>query len=735
MAGLLRTPATVAIYRTRRTCARPPQIQRLPRIFPLSRLNGARPASAAICLRLSIPSSGNCASRVLESTLPTPGTERSNSSRSRHKGVSRINSASSASRPESRSSNQRMCSSMLRCKTLGARARRFFSAVSISINWRRRVTSASSAWACASANGRASGRTASPKRASTSASSRSVLASLPVARAKSRTCRGLTIATGIPAAARALATGVSRPPVASTITKSAGFICLSNSWIPTSSLATEKAPPADPMNTSSDTLATSIPTNRFTSSMFHPPQRGLPRLAIRDFFPLQPFGLSAIGVAATLAARRDLAPKGAPVCRSTNSDSSTKSSTYKGAEKTVVGAKFPFEFGFPPGCKRVEVKYIWCAEALYSAPESFRFGSERSYSVTLAVLQSRSGWRAHQITHPHQIVGRQCEGKHPAHSRHAAMTGLTQAGHGLEPAEDFFYPFTFLLTDRVARMASGAVIDDAGGLAGKMGSDLVVAQFLHKLLAVIAFVGPERDPLLPRNFFHHCDSGLPLGPAVGRGHSAIDRDTVAVLHQHVPRVAELGFLARTLTCQPRLGVGRRLMGHVAALLAMKVNRGIARVIGRALTTAVLALEAFVTRPRFDQRAVDREVLGREQAAAAGLRQHLGKEGLGNFGAQEPLAIFGEDGCIPHRIGCSAPRTSETADCSPVAPSACARCARYTAPAATAPAGVFRAESTAARLSHTWSQTADPYCAAPRQPSRESHATDGPWLLAAPPICS
>src|SRR5216683_1715763 len=81
MVGLLRTPATVAIYRTRRTCARPPQMQRLPRSFPLSRLNGARPARAAICLRLSIPSSGNCASRVLESTLPTPGTERSNSSR------------------------------------------------------------------------------------------------------------------------------------------------------------------------------------------------------------------------------------------------------------------------------------------------------------------------------------------------------------------------------------------------------------------------------------------------------------------------------------------------------------------------------------------------------------------------------------------------------------------------------------------------------------------------------
>jgi hypothetical protein len=45
-------PARVAIYRTRRTSARPPQMQRLPRSIPLSWLNDARPASAAICLRL-----------------------------------------------------------------------------------------------------------------------------------------------------------------------------------------------------------------------------------------------------------------------------------------------------------------------------------------------------------------------------------------------------------------------------------------------------------------------------------------------------------------------------------------------------------------------------------------------------------------------------------------------------------------------------------------------------------
>jgi hypothetical protein len=40
-----------------------------------------------------------------------------------------------------------------------------------------------------------------------------------------------------------------------------------------------------------------------------PPQRGLPCLAMRDLLPIQPFGLSAVGAAATFAARRDFSPR------------------------------------------------------------------------------------------------------------------------------------------------------------------------------------------------------------------------------------------------------------------------------------------------------------------------------------------------------------------------------------------------------------------------------------------
>src|SRR5437870_11090372 len=83
---------------------------------------------------------------------------------------------------------------------------------------------------------------------------------------------------------------------------------------------------------------------------------------------------------------------------------------------------------------------------------------------------------------------------------------------------------------------------------------------------------------------------------------------------------------------------------------MKVNRRIAGVIRRWLTTSpVLALEAFVAGPRLDQRAVDREVLGREQAAAARLRQHISKKPLGNFGTPQPFSVLGEDRGVPHRI--------------------------------------------------------------------------------------
>src|SRR3954469_15944896 len=66
-------PTSAPMYRTERTWARPPQMVRCPRSVPLSRFRGATPTSAAICLRFSLPSSGNSARRVVATTRPTPG--------------------------------------------------------------------------------------------------------------------------------------------------------------------------------------------------------------------------------------------------------------------------------------------------------------------------------------------------------------------------------------------------------------------------------------------------------------------------------------------------------------------------------------------------------------------------------------------------------------------------------------------------------------------------------------
>src|SRR3954467_12633012 len=183
------------------------------------------------------------ARRVLARTGPTPGTLLSSSSFSRQMALARIVSARAESVLSSSFSSHRTCASIHFLTGLLAIApRRFFSAVSISTIWRLRARIKENSLVSSSGTALGVGRTASAKWARTSASIRSVLASLPVALAKSRAWRGFTIATGMAAMASAAATGYSKPPVASTTTSAGGAF-----WsrpmresIPASSLGTVK---------------------------------------------------------------------------------------------------------------------------------------------------------------------------------------------------------------------------------------------------------------------------------------------------------------------------------------------------------------------------------------------------------------------------------------------------------------------------------------------------------------
>ena len=192
----------------------------------------------------------------------------------------------------------------------------------------------------------------------------------------------------------------------------------------------------------------------------------------------------------------------------------------------------------------------------------------------------------------------------------------------------------FALTDLIARMTSGPLIDDSvEDLQCKVWGDQVIAQLLNQFLAVVALIGAEGYSMPAGDLFNQRYGRLRFGAAGGLGHAALDCDAVAVLHQHVAGVAELSLLARALAGQAGLGIGGRLVSVVAASLAMEVHAGVARIVRRSLWPSVFSLEALVAGPGLDQCAVDREVLVGEQPLDAGLVNHRVK----NPSATSPLS--------------------------------------------------------------------------------------------------
>jgi len=84
-------------------------------------------------------------------------------------------------------------------------------------------------------------------------------------------------------------------------------------------------------------------------------------------------------------------------------------------------------------------------------------------------------------------------------------------------------------------------------------------------------------------------------------------------------------VSAALARQPRIGIRRRLVRLIAALLAVKVHRGIARLIRRWLLAPILALKTLLARPGFHQRTVHTEVLIAQQIRRPRLLQYASEE--------------------------------------------------------------------------------------------------------------
>src|SRR3990167_10047382 len=124
------------------------------------------------------------------------------------------------------------------------------------------------------------------------------------------------------------------------------------------------------------------------------------------------------------------------------------------------------------------------------------------------------------------------------------------------------------------RLASLACLAEVS-IDGNVRSDRSGPQVMHKLGHVVTLVSAQGDPL-PSSIpaIDQLQRLVAFGRARRLAHAAADRQAVAVLHQGMPHVAELGRLSVALLVEPCFRIGRALVRLVGALLLMEAPLGI-----------------------------------------------------------------------------------------------------------------------------------------------------------------
>src|SRR5215213_6294559 len=137
-----------------------------------------------------------------------------------------------------------------------------------------------------------------------------------------------------------------------------------------------------------------------------------------------------------------------------------------------------------------------------------------------------------QISDSDQVIGGGREPEDPTHQLHAAVSGLTQQPHRLQPAEDFFHSFALALTNFITRMARGALVDRAAPslvVLSHVRCHLAGAQIGDKVSGVVSFVTTYGDPFLLRSLCQHCQRRFSFGSAAGTSQQRIHHQAIAIL--------------------------------------------------------------------------------------------------------------------------------------------------------------------------------------------------------------
>ena len=254
-----------------------------------------------------------------------------------------------------------------------------------------------------------------------------------------------------------------------------------------------------------------------------------------------------------------------------------------------------------------------------------------------------------QTAHAHQVVGGKAQQRLARELGLTDQFGLGQTAHCLDPAKGLLDSLAHFEAGFVALVALDAPIDCRVLVLGRhVRRDQEPATALDEGLAVVALVGADRGPLVPvAPAFEHRQRRLALGGATGMCDLHIHDQTVAVLHEDVPHVAQAGLVARALLEQPGIGIGGAGMGAVAALLPFEVHLGVAS--GWRAAVVVFAFETLVRGPGLNQRAVHAEVFVAGKPAPLGAELDALEEGARQVFVEEAFAVGAEGGVVPNFV--------------------------------------------------------------------------------------
>lgn len=222
---------------------------------------------------------------------------------------------------------------------------------------------------------------------------------------------------------------------------------------------------------------------------------------------------------------------------------------------------------------------------------------------------------------------------------------------------DYFDSLAHFLTAVVSRRLSGASVDRATAATGVLGDvrrDTLSPQAPDALACVIALVSTECGRMKPAHssIADQLRQHISLSRTSCRGDLKVHQQSMSIFHERLTHVAEASFLSRTFAIQPGIGIGPTLVSCVRTLLMMEVDPTIIRAatvwpFGR--WWLVFRSKALEAGSRFDQRAIDAEVLVAQQVQAIRVQHHCIEELATDSVAQQPRTVLGKRAVIKARL--------------------------------------------------------------------------------------